>query len=125
MDKPLRKRPAATSPRDLLTPAGLHILLALAGGELHGYGIKKDIDRRTDGALRIGPATLYEAIHRMLTAGWIETVSESAKAAASGRRKSYRLTAEGRRQLEKEIARLDEIVGYARAKNLLPASRSS
>lgn len=115
-----------TNPRALLTPAGLHILLALAGEDRHGYGIKLDIDERTAGALSLGPATLYEAIHRMVRAGLIAARPRKGRGTpADDRRKYYTLTAEGRRQLADELARLDDIVRYARAKDLLPQTRRS
>jgi DNA-binding PadR family transcriptional regulator len=94
--------------------------LSLAEGERHGYGIKQDVAERTDGALRLGPGTLYEAIHRMVQWGWIEATPKSSKATGrEARRKSYRLTRLGRRQLKQELERLDAIVNYARSKALL------
>ena len=116
----MKKKPA--NPRTLLTPAALHILLALADEERHGYGIKSEVEERTGGQLNLGAATLYEAIHRMVASGWI---MESARKGEeddgrSNRRKYYRLAREGRRQMEAELARLDEIVRYARSKSLLP-----
>ena len=122
------KRKDPSTPRSLLTPAGLHILLALADGDLHGYGIKTDVEDRTGGRLNLGPATLYEAIHRMVQSGWIRETAGSGggEDGRSNRRKYYRLTKEGRRQMELELARLDEIVRFARSKSLLPtAPRSS
>jgi DNA-binding PadR family transcriptional regulator len=58
-------------PRDLLplTPAVLHILLALAEGERHGYGIMREVERRNRGEVRLGPGTLYGSIKRMLAVG--------------------------------------------------------
>lgn len=117
-----RSAPSGT-PRALLTPAGLHILLALADDDLHGYAIKIDIERRTEGALRLGPATLYEAIHRMVKAGWISETGGDA--AARGRRRTYTLTAEGRAQMTAELERLSHIVADARARSLLPRARST
>ena len=109
-----------TNPRELLTPAALHVLLSLVDGERHGYGIKQDVEERTEGAFKLGPGTLYEAIHRMVQSGWIEASPKSPKATGrEARRKSYRLTRLGRRQLETELARLDAVVTYARSKALL------
>lgn len=113
-----------TNPRGLLTPAALHILMALADGALHGYGIKQVVEDRTVGSLRLGPATLYEAIHRMLRAGWIADTPKqpSGSDARAGRRKYYRLTPEGRKQMQQELARLDGIVRLAKSKDLLPGT---
>lgn len=100
-----------------MSPAALHVLLSLVDGPRHGYGIKQDVEARTEGALRLGPGTLYEAIHRLRTNGLIE------EAGRDQRRKNYRLTREGRKELKLELARLDEVVRYARAKALLGRSR--
>lgn len=102
------------NPRDLLTPAALHILLSLARGDLHGYGIKQAVEERTAGALTLGPGTLYEGIHRMAADGWIEEVD------GTGRRRVYRITSAGRRALQEELRRMDAIVRYARRADLFP-----
>jgi DNA-binding PadR family transcriptional regulator len=110
---------APGNPRDLLTPAGLHILLSLSEGERHGYGIKLEVERRTGGTLRLGPGTLYEAIHRMERAGWIER-----RPGPDPRRRAYRLTPRGRDRMRGELERLDAIVRFARSRELLPERRS-
>lgn len=108
------------TPRELLTPAALHVLLSLAEGERHGYGIKLDVEERTAGALSLGPGTLYEAIHRMEKSGWIEEPARRRdRAKTDPRRKYYRLTKEGRDRLKQELERLQDIVSYARARDLL------
>ena len=106
------------NPRDLLTPAALHILLSVAGEHLHGYAIKRAVEERTGGALSLGPGTLYEAIHRMANAGWIEEVE------GEGRKRVYRITSAGRGVLDDELRRLDEIVSFARGAALMPAQRT-
>ena len=106
-----------TRPRELMTPAALHVLLSLADGAKHGYGIKLDVESRTGGELELGPGTLYEAIHRMQKDGWIEEAGRDA------RRKYYRLTPLGRRQLKGELSRLDGILRFARSKSLLGSER--
>ena len=128
-----------TDPRDLLplTPAVLHILLALADGRRnggqedsvgrHGYAVAQEVEEMTEGQIRMGPGTLYGSIQRMLTSGLIEEVARARSAgrgAASGseedeRRRYYRLTALGGRVLELELARLARVVVIARAKRLL------
>jgi len=109
---------AASGPRSLLTPAALHILMSLAEGERHGYRIKLDVEERTGGSLSLGPGTLYEAIHRMLRDGWI--AEADAAGDTSSRRKTYRISADGRRRMEAELERLEDIVRYARGHALLP-----
>jgi len=56
----------------------LHILPALAGGELHGYGIMQEISRHTDGDYKLGPGTLYDNLQRLLEQGWISGTTVSA-----------------------------------------------
>lgn len=106
-------RRSARTPSDLLTPAVLHILLTLAGEDLHGYAIKDAVEERTGGRLRLGPGTLYEAIHRMDEGGWIEELP------GGGRKRVYRITEEGRAALRDELRRLGEIVDHARRAELL------
>jgi DNA-binding PadR family transcriptional regulator len=108
------------TPRELLTPAALHVLLSLAEGERHGYGIKLDVEERTAGSLALGPGTLYEAIHRMQKSGWIEeAVRRRGREKSDPRRRYYRLTREGRERLRDELERLRDIVHYAKSKALL------
>ena len=52
-------------PRKPLSLPVLHMLLALADGAMHGYAIKREVERRTEGTIRLGPGTLYEAIDRL------------------------------------------------------------
>jgi DNA-binding PadR family transcriptional regulator len=108
-------------PRQLpLTPAVLHILLALAEGERHGYAIAQDVERITDGRVRMGPGTLYGSIQRMLDAGFIEEAARRQRTADDDeRRRYYRLSALGRRVLRAEAERLAKVVVVARAKNVL------
>lgn len=105
-----------------MTPASLHVLLSLAQQKRHGYGIKLDVEERTEGALRLGPGTLYEAIHRMVRDGWLEEAPGADEVQRGKPRKYYRLTIQGRRRLEEELARLRDIVDYARARDLLPGT---
>ncbi|HSR40528.1 MAG TPA: PadR family transcriptional regulator [Longimicrobiales bacterium] len=111
------------TPRDLMTPAALHILLALAGEDRHGYGIKRDVEERTGGRLRLGPGTLYEAVHRMEDDGWIREVE--GPEGGAGKRKYYRLAPEGRRRMEEELRRLDRIVSFARREALLSTEEAT
>jgi DNA-binding PadR family transcriptional regulator len=98
-----------------------HILLALADGERHGYGIMQEIATRSSGKLRIGPGTLYGSIKRMLAEGLIEESDERPDPALDDeRRRYYRLTSFGRQVAGAEAQRLAHLVGQARAKQLLP-----
>ena len=103
-----------------LTPAVFHILLALADAERHGYGIIKEVEARTGGAVRLGPGTLYGSIRRMLEEGLIEESDERPDPEADDeRRRYYRLTDFGRRVATAEAQRLAALVSAARAKRLL------
>jgi DNA-binding PadR family transcriptional regulator len=104
-----------------LTPAVFHILLALAAGERHGYGIQKEIQRHTHGQLRMGPGTLYGTIQRLLELGWIEESTKAPrKVMDERRRRYYRLTQAGRRALDAEVERMDAMLRTARAELVLP-----
>jgi DNA-binding PadR family transcriptional regulator len=102
-----------------LTPAVFHILLALAGGESHGYGILKAVLEQTGGEVRLGPGTLYGTLQRLMEQGW---VVESGKPVhlADERRRYYRLAPGGRAALEAEVGRMDTLVRAARAQHVRP-----
>src|SRR5579883_1932423 len=115
-------RKKAQEPESMLplTPAVFHILLALADGEKHGYGIMKEVSQRTGGSVRMGPGTLYGSIGRMLASGLIEASDERPDPELDDeRRRYYRLTEFGRRVAQAESRRLDQLLQVARAKRLL------
>lgn len=106
-----------------LTPVVLHILLALADERQgkHGYAVAREVEELTDGQIRMGPGTLYGSIQRTLDAELIEERRARATSDDDERRRYYRLTPFGRRVLEREVARLADVVAIARRKQLLPA----
>ena len=75
----------------------LHILLALAGEELHGYGIMQEIRRQSEGRVKLGPGTLYDNLQRLVRQRLVEEVD--GPDAASSRRRYYRLSATGARRV--------------------------
>src|SRR6516164_989257 len=88
-----------------------HIMLSLAGGEQHGYGIMQEVLQRTSGKVRLWPATLYGAIKRLIEADLIEESDERpAPELDDARRRYYRLTTLGTRVLDAECERLQELV---------------
>jgi len=108
-----------------LTPAVFHILLALADSERHGYGIVQEITQRTEGAVRMGPGTLYGTIKRLLADGLIiETDERPDPRVDDERRRYYRLTTLGQRMAAAEARRLDQLVRVARTKRLLPEGQA-
>lgn len=107
-----------------LTPAVLNILLSLADGERHGYGIMREVERRTGGRTRLGPGTLYRSIKQMLERGWIEESGERPDPELDDeRRRYYRMTDLGRRVAGAEAERLASLVETAREKKLLHVPR--
>jgi len=106
-----------------LTPAVFQILLALLGGERHGYAIMREVEASTQGQLRIGPGTLYRSIKQMLAQGLIvETEERPDPALDDERRRYYRLTDFGQRVAAAEARRLARLVAQAREKRLLDIS---
>ena len=104
-----------------LTPAVFNILLALADGEKHGYGIMLEVEANTKGQVIMGPGTLYGSIKRMLQADLIEESDERIDPETDDprRRSYYRLTDLGRRAMRMEAERLASQVQIAKAKNIM------
>ena len=114
----------STDPQDLLplTPVALHVLLALADGERHGYGIMLEVRERTGGKVRLGPGTLYGAIKRLKEGGVIEESEKRPDPESDDERRCYyRLTRFGGEVLVAEVERLDGLVRAARRKGAFPA----
>jgi DNA-binding PadR family transcriptional regulator len=105
-----------------LGPHALHILVALADGARHGYGIKQEVEERTGGAVRLGPGTLYETIQRLEQLGLIVEAAVPANDTGERRRRYYRLTPAGLRVLKAEVARLADLVALARSRKALKPS---
>jgi DNA-binding PadR family transcriptional regulator len=103
-----------------LSSATLHILLALAGGNLHGYGIIKEVTRNSDGHYRLGPGTLYDNLKKLMDAGLVAdaaTSSSSKRKPVSSKeddRRFYTLTKDGRNALAAEVDRLQTVVRQAK-----------
>ena len=95
-------------------PATLHILLALADAPRHGYGIMQEILDQTDGAYKLGPATLYDTLQRMLDQSWVAEVKGPAN--EDSRRRYYKLTTAGITVLKGELARLERVVRQGKSR---------
>jgi len=108
-----------------LKPNWFHVLLSLANGEQHGYGIMQEVLERTNGKVRLWPATLYGTLERLLDA---DLIAESNRRPAAdeddARRRYYRLTALGRCVLAAESGRLEDLVRVIRAKRRAAASEA-
>ena len=99
-----------------------HILLSLVGAEQHGYGIMQEVLERTNGAVRIWPATLYGTLQRLIADGLIEESEERpVEELDDARRRYYRLTRLGRKVLELECDRLQEMLRMMQKKRKLEA----
>jgi len=101
-----------------LSSATLHILLALAGGNLHGYGIIQEVARNSDGHYRLGPGTLYDNLKKLMDAGWVADAPLSQKRRSAKEkeddRRFYTLTRKGKNALALEVERLQSVVSEAR-----------
>jgi DNA-binding PadR family transcriptional regulator len=102
-----------------LTPAVLHILLALSTEERHGYGIMKQIVRESQGKVKMGPGTLYGSLGRMMAAGLIRESDKKVDPAMDDERRIYyTLTGLGRKALDAELDRYRDVVAVATEKRL-------
>ena len=104
-----------------LPSATLHILLALTGGPLHGYAIMRRVDDLSDGAVRMGPGTLYGSIKRMLTDGLIEEIEPAAD--DDERRRIYQMTGLGETVSAAEVQRLKRLLSDAAVKRWAARAR--
>jgi DNA-binding PadR family transcriptional regulator len=102
-----------------LTPAVFFTLFALAGGEKHGYAIMQETRKLSDDSFRMGPATLYTTIQRLLDLDLIAEITGDQD--ADSRRRNYRLTKTGRALLNAELERVAALMRKAKAMNWKPA----
>lgn len=103
-----------------LKPHWFHIMLSLAAGEQHGYGIMQEVLNRTTGKVRLWPATLYGTLKRLIEAELIEESDERpAPELDDARRRYYRLTSLGQGVLDAESERLQELVRAIRVKRAM------
>ena len=110
----LRKKPEAFLP---LKSNWFHILVSLVGGEQHGYGIMQEVLERTEGKVRLWPATLYGSLKQLIDHGLIvESGERPAPEFDDARRRYYKLTSLGKRVLDLESQRLRDLVGILDAK---------
>ena len=104
----------ATNPASPLSPAMHHILLALLEGDLHGYAIMQSVEGLSNGALRMGPGTLYGTLKRLLEQGLVAETDERPDVDNDDeRRRYYRLMPSGREAVRSETARLSRLVRFA------------
>src|SRR3989442_9927282 len=97
-----------------LSPAALHVLLALAGDDLHGYGIMQEVARQSGGQYKLGPGTLYDNLKKLMLQGLIEETA-ARSSTSDPRRRYYRLKGLGRNVLSMEVERLEGVLREARS----------
>jgi len=124
-EEPLSAAQSNAEPLGPLTPAMFHVLLALAGDDLHGYAILKEVELRTGGKVRLSTGTLYGIIKRLLADGMIVELRSRLSETDDERRRYYRLTSQGRQAATSEAERMDEILSIARSRNLLKKPRTA
>lgn len=108
-----------TSSQLPMRPVEFYILLALAEGDLHGYGIIQSTLERSGGEIRLDPGTLYRAIVRLADAGLLREADRRPSCdAADQRRRYYAITDEGRAVARAEVGRMAGLVDDARAVRL-------
>lgn len=108
-----------------LTPAVLHILLALVTQERHGYGIMKQVEADSQGKVKMGPGTLYGSIKRMIDAGLIRESDKRVDPEMDDERRIYyKITALGQKALTAELERYRQVVTVAKHKRLSPNTSS-
>ncbi len=104
-------------PRDFLPlpAAQFHVLVALSAGELHGYAIMRQVEAASDSVVKIGPATLYGTLKRLVDDGLAQEVAAPASSSGDARRRYYRLTGLGARVCAAEAERLAALITLARS----------
>ncbi len=117
--KGLRRLPL-DEPGAPLSEVVWEVLLALADEDRHGYAVLLEVERRTEGNLRLLPGSLYRALNRLHRDGLVEEVADRRAASADPRRRVYRLTPRGRGVAAAEARRLAAKVEAARRRGLLP-----
>ena len=123
----MKTPPAPASPESFLPLSAVvfEILLALAGSDLHGYDIMREVEQRSGSRVTLHPGTLYRALHRLLNDRLVEELDDRPDPALDDeRRRYYRLTKAGHAVASAEARRLASQVHVARARRLLKGSAS-
>ena len=109
-----------------LKPVDFLVLMVLVKGDLHGYGIVKQIEQRSAGQVRLLPGNLYGVIRRMIELGWLaECERRAVDADGDQRRRYYRITEPGRLVAAAEASRLRQVIWDAEAHKLIEKEQPS
>jgi len=106
-----------------LSPATMHVLLALTNGDLHGYGILLEVARQSQGAYKIGPGTLYDNLKKLLAQGLVEEAGSPTREPTP--RREYHITILGCDVLRAETERLSKVIRKARRSLRLSEGRQA
>lgn len=109
-----------TTPTHSLPAACFHVLLSLSDSRRHGLGIMEEVEARTDGAVLLGPGSLYGSLKRLLAEGFIAESKDRPAEGDDSRRRYYQITDPGRAALRAELVVLTKILEAAREKALIP-----
>jgi DNA-binding PadR family transcriptional regulator len=111
-----------STPRDFqpLPPHDFQVLLALAEGPRHAYGLAQAGENARDGSVRLELGSLYRVLARLTARGHMADVGREPGTGQEAKRRYYRLTPLGRRVAEAETARLQAVVRLARRRRLVP-----
>ena len=101
----------AKAPRPL-PPASFHLVLALLDGEQHGYALMRRVEELSDGAVRMGPGTLYGTLNRLVADGVIVETTDRTERADNERRRYYELTTNGRAVAVGELERMQALLAH-------------
>ena len=104
-----------------MKPAGFHILLVLAASPSHGLGIAKSVDEATDGAVTLGPGTLYRSLKELMGELLIQEI-DPPEGPSDPRRRLYEITPTGLERARAEARRLERLVEVAHQNAVLPGS---
>ncbi len=96
--------------RKALPAASLHIVLALMDGELHGYALMRRVADISDGAVRMGPGTMYGTLNRLVDEGLITETTDRVARTEGERRRYYQLTPTGQSAALSELDRLQTLL---------------
>jgi DNA-binding PadR family transcriptional regulator len=99
-----------TKPPKALPAASLHIVLALLDGELHGYALMRRVGELSDGAVQMGPGTMYGTLNRLVAEGLIAETTDRVSRTEGERRRYYELTPNGRAVAVAELHRLQTVL---------------
>jgi DNA-binding PadR family transcriptional regulator len=111
--------PRSTPESIRITPTFFYLLLTLVDGDRHGYAMAQEVRERSDGAISLGPGSLYWSLNRLAETGLIEETERTQSDPADERRRYYLLTRRGRAVLKREAETLSKVLRFAKSKRVI------